>query len=324
MRRREFIALVGGVTLAWPPAARTQQTRKLPTVGFLGTDAAVWSQWSAAFEERLRELGWSAGQTIEIDYRWAEGRPERETEIANEYIRRKVDVIVTTGSIAATLKKVTGSIPIVFAAAVDPLGSGLVANLAHPGGNVTGLSMQATDIAGKRLELLREVVPSLRRLAIIFDAGYPAATLESREVQAAARSFGIEVVLLEVRRAEDIVPAFGALKDAADGIYVVTDNIISANRAAIITFASSKRLPSTFNLSEFVHAGGLMSYGPNFPTLFRRAADYVDKILRGTKPGDIPVEQPTKFDLVVNLNTAKALGVTFPAPLLATADEVIE
>jgi putative tryptophan/tyrosine transport system substrate-binding protein len=323
MRRRDFIVFVGGTTLAWPLAAQTQ-TRKLPTIGLLGTNAAVWSRWRVAFEERLRELGWNEGQTISIEYRWAEGRPERETEIAYEYIHRKVDVIVTTGSIAATLKKATASIPIVFAAAVDPLGSGLVANLAHPGGNVTGLSMQATDIAGKRLELLREVVPSLRRLAIMFDAGYPAAALESREVQAAARSFGIEVVLLEVRRAEDVASAFGSLKDGADAIYVVTDNIVSANRATIITFASSKRLPSTFNLSEFVQAGGLMSYGPNFPTLFRRAAEYVDKILRGTKPGDIPVEQPTKFDLVVNLNTAKALGLTIPPRLLATADEVIE
>lgn len=305
-------------------SAHAQQPRKLPTIGFLGTDPAIWSKWRVAFEERLRDLGWIVGQTVLIDYQWAEGRPERETEVASEYFRRKVDVIVTTGSIAATLKKTTVSIPIVFAAATDPLGSGLVANLSHPGGNVTGLSMQATDIAGKRVELLRDVVPSLHRLGVMFDASYPAAVLESREVQAAANSFSLEVVLLGVRRAEDVAPAFQALKDGADAIYVVTNNLISANSTAIITFALSKRLPSTFNLGEFVQAGGLMSYGPNFPTLFRRTAEYVDKILRGTKPGDIPVEQPTKFDLVVNLNTAKALGLTIPPRLLATADEVIE
>jgi len=323
MKRRDFLSLFGAV-VGWPSTARARQTANLPTIGFLGTDPAIWSQWRAAFEERLRDLGWIAGQTVLIDYQWAEGRPERESEIASEYVRRKVDVIVTTGSIAATLKKATASIPIVFAAAVDPLGSGLVANLSHPGGNVTGLSMEATDIAGKRLELLREVVPSLRRLGIMFDAGYPAAVLESREVQAAARLLGLEVVLLEIRRAEDVGPAFQALKDGADAIYVVTNNLVSANSTAIITFALSKRLPSTFNLAEFVKSGGLMSYGPNFSTLFARAAEYVDKILRGTKPGDIPVEQPTKFDLVVNLNTAKALGVTIPPRLLATADEVIE
>jgi len=305
-------------------AAHAQQTRKLPTIGFLGTDPAVWSQWRAAFEERLRDLGWIAGQTVSIDYRWAEGSAEREAEIASEYIHLGVDVIVTTGSIAATLKKATASIPIVFAAAIDPLGSGLVANLSHPGGNVTGLSMQATEFAGKRLELLREVVPSLRRLGIIFDASYPAAVLESSEVEAAARAVGLEVVPLGVRRAEDVVPAFEALKDGSDAIYVVTNNLISANSKAIITFALGKRLPSTFNLGEFAKIGGLMSYGPNFPAMFRRAAEYVDKILRGTKPGDIPVEQPTKFDLVINLNTAKALGLTIPPRLLATADEVIE
>jgi putative tryptophan/tyrosine transport system substrate-binding protein len=324
MRRRAFITFLAGAAVSRQFSAHAQQTHKLPTIGFLGTDPAAWSEWRAAFEERLRDLGWIAGQTVLIDYQWAEGRRERESEIASEYVRRKVDVIVTTGSIAATLKKATASIPIVFAAATDPLGSDLVSNLSHPGGNVTGLSMQATDIAGKRLELLREVVPSLHRLGVMFDSGYPAAVLERGEVEAAARSLGVEVVPLELRRAEDVAPAFQALKDGADAIYVVTDNLVSANRMAIITFALSKRLPSTFNLGEFVQAGGLMSYGPNFPTLFRRAAEYVDKILRGTKPGEIPVEQPTKFDLTVNLNTARALGLTIPPRLLATADEVFE
>jgi putative tryptophan/tyrosine transport system substrate-binding protein len=324
IRRREFITLLGGAAAAWPVAARAQQSGKLLTVGFLGTDASLWSPFTAAFVARLRELGWIDGRTIAIEYRWAEGRPERIAGIAAEFVRLKVDVIVTSGDPVAALKQKVPDIPIVFAIAVDPIGSGLVASLSRPGGYVTGLSLQQTDLAGKRLELLREVVPHLRRLAILANVGYPDAVLEMAEVKAMARTLGLEVVPLEIQRVEDIAPAFEALKAKADAMYVVVDALIAANRTRIITLALSARLPTIFNVRVFVQAGGLMSYGPNFPDLFRRAAELVDKILRGTKPGDIPIEQPTKFELALNLTTAKALGLTVPDTLLARADEVIE
>ncbi len=272
----------------------------------------------------MRELGWIEGRTVEIEYRWAEGRHEREAEIAAEFVRLKVDLIVTNGSAVPAVKQATSDIPIVFAIAVDPVGGGLVASLARPGGNVTGLSVQETDTAGKRLELLREVVPRLHRLAIMFDGGYPSAVQEAGEVQAAARTLGLEVAPLEIRRAEDIASAFEALKAHPDALYVVVDNLVSTNRTRIITSALGARLPTIFNVREYVQVGGLMSYGANYSDLFRRTAELVDKILRGTKPGDIPVEQPTKFDLVINLTTAKALGLTVPHNLLVLADEVIE
>ena len=252
--------------------------------------------------QRLRELGWIEGRTVAIEYRWAEGRSERFAEIAAEFVRLKVDVIVTSGTAVLAAKQATSVIPIVFAVAGDPVGTGLVASLARPGGNVTGLSIQATDLAGKRLELLREVVPGLRRLAIMANVGNPAAVLEMGEVQATARTLGLEVATFEIRRAEDIAPAFEALKGRADALYVCADPLVNTNRIRINTLALGARLPTMYGFREYVEAGGLMSYGPNFPDLFRRAADFVDKILRGAKPADIPVEQPTKFDLVINLN----------------------
>jgi putative ABC transport system substrate-binding protein len=324
MRRREFIALVGGGAATWSLAAGAQQGGKLPTIGFLGTDATEYGSRTAAFVGRLRELGWIEGRTIAIEYRWSEGRPERDAEIAAEFVRLKVEVIMTNGSSAHTVKQATSLIPIVFAPAIDPVGGGLVASLSRPGGNVTGLSSQQSDLAGKRLELLREVLPRLRRLAIMADAGYPENVLERSEVQAPARTLDIEVAPLDIRRAEDIAPAFEALKAQADALYVVGNPIVTANRTRIITFALSARLPTIFNNREWVRAGGLMSYGPSYPAQFRRAAELVDKILRGTKPGDIPVEQPTKFELVINLTTAKALGLAIPASLLSLADELIE
>ena len=323
MRRRAFISLLGGAA-AWPLAARAQQPSRLPTIGVLGTDASFWSPWTAAFVERLRELGWIEGRTIAIEYRWMQGRSERVAEIAAELVRLKVDVIVTNGISVPTLKQATAVTPIVFALANDPLGGGLVANLARPGGNVTGLSVQSNDLADKRLELLRAGVPRLRRLGIMFDAGDPQAALEMGEVQAAARTLSIEATPLEIRRAEDILPSFEALNGQADALYVVTNALVTANLTRIITLALGARLPTIFNQRDFVKAGGLMSYGPNYPALFRRAAEYVDKILRGTKPSDIPVEQPTKFELVINSTTAKALGLTISDNLLALADEVIE
>jgi putative tryptophan/tyrosine transport system substrate-binding protein len=323
LKRRDFISALGGA-VAWPIATRAQQAGKPPTIGFLGTDATLWSPFTAAFVGRLRELGWIDGRTIAIEYRWAEGRPEHVAGIASEFVRLKVDVIVTSGDTVAALKQAIPDIPIIFAIAVDPVGSGLVASLSRPGGYVTGLSLQQTDLAGKRLELLREVVPRLRRLAILANVGYPDAVLEMGEVQAMARTLGLEVMPLEIQRAEDIAPAFEALKAKADAMYVVVDALIAANRTRIITLALSARLPAIFNVRVFVQAGGLMSYGPNFPDLFRRAAELVDKILRGTKPGDIPIEQPTKFELVLNLTTAKALGLTISELFLLRADEVIE
>ena len=326
MKRRDFITLLGGVAAAWPLAARAQQPAKLPTIGFLGAaTASVAGQWFAAFVQRLHELGWMEGRNIAIEVRWAEGRSERYAEIAAEFVRLNVDVIVTVGTPASlAAKQATSVVPIVFVAASDPVGTGLVASLARPGGNVTGLSNQQADLAGKRVELLREVVPGLRQLAIMANVDNSASVLEMREVQTAARTIGLEVAILEVRQAEDIANGFELLKSRADALYVVSDPLLGSNRVRINTLALGMRLPTLHAFREYVEAGGLMSYGPNFPHLFRRAGDHVDKILRGAKPADIPVEQPTKFDLIINLTTAKALGLTVPATLLARADEVIE
>ena len=317
MKRREFLACLGSAAI-WPLAARAQQSGKLPTVGFLvaGTPSSH-GPWVAAFVQGLRERGWTEGRTVAIEYRWAEGRNERYAEIAAEFVRLKVAVIVTSGVATLAAKRATSVIPIVFAAASDPVGIGLVASLA-------GLSMQYTDLASKRLELLCEVIPGLRRLAVMANANYPAAVLEMGEVQTAARTLGLEVATSEIRRAEDIAPAIEALKGRAEALYVVGDALVGANWIRINTLASGARIPTVHGNREAVVTGGLMSYGPNFPDQFRRAADYVDKILRGTKPADLPVQQPTKFEFVINLITAKALGIEVPPPLLARADEVLE
>ena len=325
LRRREFITLLVG-SAAWPLAARSQQPGKLPTIGYLGSATpAAQGRWVAALVQRLRELGWIEGRTIAIEYRWGEGRDERFAEIAAEFVRRKVDVIVTLSTTAiVSAMKATSVIPIVFAVAGDPVGAGLVASLARPGGNVTGLSLQAPDLVGKRLELLREVVPGLRRLAILVNVGSPIGVLQMREVQATARTLGLEVITLEIRRGEDITPSFEGLQSRPDALYVCPDPIMIANLQRINTLALGARLPTMHDFREYVEPGGLMSYGPNIPDLFRRSAEYVDKILRGAKPGDLPVQQPTKFDFIINLTTAKALGLTIPPTLLARADEVIE
>ena len=322
MRRREFIKLLMGVTSALPLPARAQQADKLPTIGFLGSDPVGFSPWTAPFVARLRELGWIEGRTVSIEYRWSEGRTERYVEIAEEFVRLNVNVIVTVGSAVPSVKQATTIIPIVFAVAIDPVASGLVASLAKPGGNVTGLSIQAADLASKRLEILREIVPSLRQLAVMANAGNAQPVLEAKETQAAARALGLEVVPLEIRRAEDITPAIQALK--ADALYIAIDQLMVANRTRILTSALSARLPVITSIRDFVKDGALMSYGPSYPDLFRHSADFVDKILRGAKPGDIPVEQPTKFELVINLTTAKALDLKIPESFLVRADEVIE
>ncbi len=324
MKRRSFLGVVGGG--AWSLAARAQQPAKLPTVGFIGAGTpSTYGQWVAAFMQQLRERGWIEGRNIAIELRWAEGKNERFADIAAEFVRLNVDVIVTIGTAAVVAaKQATSVIPIVFTSARDPVATGLVASLARPGGNVTGLSNQLPELAGKRLELLREIIPDLHRLAILANVGNPIGVLEMGEVQAAARTLGMEVLPLEIRRAEDIGPTFEALKDRADALYVVAEPLLSGNHVRISALALGARLPTLLGIRDYVVAGGLVSYGPNTPDLFRRAADLVDKILRGAKPKDIPVEQPAKFDLVINLKTAKALGLTIPPTLLARADEVVE
>jgi putative ABC transport system substrate-binding protein len=328
MKRREFITLLAGSvassSVSWPLTAYAQQAMRV--IGFLGgSSASTQGPWATAFAQRLRELGWIEGRTVAIEYRWAEGKSERVAEIVAEFVRLNVDVIVThSNPLVLAAKQATSVIPIVFGAAGDPVSTGLVASLARPGGNITGLSLQQTDTAGKRLELLREVVPGFRRLAIMVNVGNAGAMLEMADVQAAARALGIEVATAEIRRTADIAPAFEVLKDYADALYVCNDPFLNANATGITTPAAAMRLPTIFNFRENVEADGLMSYGANVPDLFRRAADDVDKILRGAKPGDIPVEQPTKFELVFNFKTAKSLGIDIPPALLARADEVME
>src|SRR5262245_14454779 len=325
MKRREFITVLGGAAASWPLAARAQQPGKLPTIGFLGAGRlSSWSPWVAAFVRRLGELGWIDGRTIAIEYRWAQGQSERFADIAAEFVKLKVDVIVTGGSAIPAAKRATSTIPIVFAIAKDPVGEGIAASLARPGGNITGLSIQSTDLAAKRLEIFREMLPGLRRMTIVADVGDPSVVLEMGEVQATALALGLDIDVLEIRQAGDIVPAFAALRSGTQGLYVCGNALTYANHARINTLALSARLATMHDAREFIEEGGLMSYGANFPDLFRRSADYVDKILRGAKPGDVPVEQPTKFDLVVNMITAKALGLNVPPTLLARADEVIE
>jgi putative tryptophan/tyrosine transport system substrate-binding protein len=325
VRRREFITLLGGATVGWPLAAQAQRPAKMPTIGFLGASTpSAWSDWTPAFVQRLRELGWIEGRTVAIEYRWAEGREERFTEIAAEFVRSRVDVIVTSGGVVRAAMQTTSVIPIVFGSANDPVGSGLVASLARPGGNVTGLSNQGLDLAGKRLDILREVVPGLRRLAIMGNSDNASVALEMNELRTLTRSLGLDATAVEIRRVEDIAPAIERLGDRADALYVASDPLVVGNRIRISTFALAARLPTMSTGRDQLEAGGLMSYGPNIPDLFRRAGDYVDKILRGAKPADLPVEQPTKFDLTLNLITARALGLTITPALLARADEVIE
>jgi putative tryptophan/tyrosine transport system substrate-binding protein len=330
MRRREFITLLGGVaataSMSWPHASRAQQNSKPRTIGFMSGGApAAESTWVAAFVERLRELGWIEGRNIAIEYRWAEGQFERLAEFAAELVRQNVDIIVADGTVAAiAAKQATAKIPVVFPIAGDPVANKLVASLVRPGGNVTGLSIQAVDLAAKRLELFREIVPGLIRLAIMANPASPNVPPEISELRSSAATLGIEATIFEIRRADDIAPAFEAFKTSAQALYVAPDPLVLSSRAAINTLALGRRLPTMYALRDFVQAGGLVSYGPSVPANFRRAAEFVDKILCGAKSSDIPVEQPTKFDLVINLKTAKSLDLKVPDKLLALADEVIE
>jgi putative tryptophan/tyrosine transport system substrate-binding protein len=325
MRRRDFIKFTLG-SAAWPLTARTGQAATLPTIGFLGsTTASIASSWVAAFVQRLRELGWIEGDTVAIEFRWAEGRKQRADELAAELVKLQVDVIMTYGTqTVQAAKQATNSIPIVFALPGDPVATGLVASLARPGGNLTGLSSQGTDIATKRLEILGEAIPGLRRLALMGNAVNPASVMDMAKVQAAARTQGLDAATFEIRRAEDLAPTIESLKGRFDALYIPPDALINTHRIRINALALSARLPTMHGARDYVEGDGFMSYGPSFSDQFRRAAEYVDRILRGAKPAELAVQQPTKFELVINLKTAKALGVTIPVLLLVLADELIE
>ena len=325
MRRRGFLETRWWRGGLGPALALGQQAVKLPLVGFLVPGTPVsYSQRVGAFLQRLQELGWIEGRTGKIEYRYA---PEQRFDaIAAELVRINSNVIFTTGTPPVlALRNATSAIPIVFVSVGDPVGSGLVSSLARPGGNITGVTNQTKDIAGKQVGLLREALPHVRRLAIMAKTAENAsAASEMREVEAAASVLGIQPVILEIQRAEDIVPAFETLKERADALYVVINSLVVTHATRINTLALGAKLPTMYGGGDVVRAGGLMSYGANIPDLWRRGADYVDKILRGAKPADLPVEQPTKFDLVINITTIKALGITVPPTLLARADEVIE
>jgi putative tryptophan/tyrosine transport system substrate-binding protein len=326
IRRREFIIWLGSAA-GWSLAARAQQPAQVKRVGMLmGFANDALGQVSVkAFQQELERLGWAEGRSVAFEFRWAEGRSERFADFAAEFVRLRVDVILTTATPStAAAMQATSKIPIVFVGSGDPVGSGLVTSLARPGGNVTGLSNQNLDVASKRVTLLREIVPGLRRLGVMHNPGNPVLILEMREVREAAHTMGLDVIPLEIRHAEDIAPAFEALQGPALSLYVSGDPLVNSNALRINTLALIRRLPTMHAERAQLETGGLISYGVNRADLYRRGADYVDKILRGAKPGDIPVQQPTKFDLVINLITAKALGLTVPPTLLATADEVIE
>ena len=325
MRRREFVTLLGGAAATWPLAARAQPAGKRCTIGYLSAGSLVLVEATAAFTDALRELGWVEGKNVAFERRYAENRLERLAEFAAELVHLNVDVIVAEGTLAPLAKRATSTIPIVMTVAGDPLGSGLVESLARPGGNVTGMSLMAPDLGGKRLELLKELLPRLGRVAVLWNATNPYAALVYKQTQAAGRTLGIEVQSLEVRGPDDFEGAFEtARQQHSDALITVEDPLTGTYRERIMHFAAVDRLPSLHGLREEVVAGGLISYGANFADLFRRAAGYVDNILKGVKPADLPVQQPTKFELVINLKTAKAFGLQVPPSLLARADEVIE
>jgi ABC-type uncharacterized transport system substrate-binding protein len=326
MRRREFIALLGGAA-TWPFAAHAQQSRKVPRIGVLlpGTPTS-FAVRANAFLEGLRDLGYVEGQTIAIEWKWAEDKIERIPQLAAELVRANVDVIVTGGTSAATaLKSATRTIPIVMAIIGDPVAAGLVDSLAKPGGNATGFSIIAPELGTKRLELLKEIVPDLRSVAVMLNPNNPQSRIELHEMQAAAQTLGLQLHPIQITSEAALDEAFAALtKDVAQGVIVLTDPILFSQRKRIVGLANGSRLPAMYFFQAFVKEGGLVSYGPSDADLFRRSAAYVDRILKGTRPTDLPVEQPTKFDLAINLKTAKTLGLTLPPMLLALANEVIE
>jgi putative ABC transport system substrate-binding protein len=325
MKRRQVIAGLGAAA-ALSFSANAQQSDKLPVVGFLVPgEPATHSHRVSALVQRLSQLGWIERRNVSFEYRWTGGDSKRSEGVAAEFVKLKVNVIVTAGTEPVNiLRLATSIIPIVFATTGDPVGAGLVASLARPGGNITGLSLQQTEVAGKRLELLREMVTGIQRLAVLTRVGNPSVALEVEELQKLTKLLGLDVVQLKISTATDIATAFSSLKSHADALYVPIDPLLTTHRVSIVSLALAERLPSAYGTREFAEAGGLFSYGANSVDLYRRAADFVDKILRGVKPENIPIEQPTKFDFVVNMKSAKALGLTIPPTLLARADEVIE
>jgi putative ABC transport system substrate-binding protein len=330
MKRREFISLLGGAAAAWPLAARAQQPVRVYRIGVLEmSPAATNADNFDALRKGLRELGYVEGQNLVLDYRSADGRSERFPQLAAELLRLNVDLIVTRGTLAVmAAKNATGTVPIVMAASGEPVGTGIVAGLAHPGGNVTGLSALTTELVAKRLELMRETVAGVRRIAFLQNMENPVALSQWEEFKTAAPLLGLEALeaqLLDVRKPEDVVRAFDtAIAQRTDAILVGNDSVTLTNRWRVVELAAKHRLPAIYNNRAFIDAGGLMAYGVSYPDLYRRAAIFVDKIFKGANPADLPVEQPTKFELVINLKTAKALGLEVPATVLARADEVIE
>ena len=323
MRRREFIALVCGLAITRPLAVRAQQTGKIYKVAFFY--AASSSLGFPAFVEGLRQLGWIEGKNISLQQWYANSQPDRLLAIASELAQSKVDVVVAAATPATlAIKQASSTIPIVMTGSADALGSGLVASLARPGGNVTGITLMTPDMVSKRVEWLREAIPSLRRLAYFGDFADPSSGPHRDAVQATARALGLDTVQVDFRRAEEVAPAIESLKGRVDAVYVQDDSLSIPNRVLINESALVARLPTMHTFREALDGGGLISYGSNIPEMFRRAAQFVDKILRGVSPSDIPVEQPTKFDLVINLKAARALGITIPDKLIALADEVMD
>jgi putative ABC transport system substrate-binding protein len=326
MIRRDFITLLGGAA-AWPLAARAQQAGKIPRVGFMGNStAALEANLVGPFRDGLRELGYQEGRNIVIEYRWAEGNYERFPALVAELLAVPVDVIVTAGTPATlAVKKATSTMPLVMIAVGDPVGTGVVPSLARPGRNITGLSSIAPDLEGKRLELLREVIPNLSHVVLFLNPLNPFHTVSMRQALTAAQALGIKLQPLEVRTSGELDGAFAAIvREKPDALLILADRVFLHDRKRMMDFATEHRLPSVNAYRELVEAGGLMSYGPSYEDMHRRAADYVDKILKGTKPGDLPVEQPTKFTLILNLKAARTLGIDVSPMLLARADEVIE
>ena len=324
--RRELLAALGGAAIAWPLAARAQQAGKVYRVGMLETTSAALNAANLdALREGLRQLGYVEGQNLVVEYRSADGRPGHFSDLAAELIRLNVDVIVTRGTPAAiAAKKASNTIPIVMAASGEPLGSGLIVSLARPGGNVTGLSSLASDTYTKRVALLREIVPAVARILVLLNMSNPVLAGEWRVIQKATSSLGIQPQLSDIRVREDIERAFNTASGQRDALVVGNDTLTQSNRRLVVELAAEHRLPAIYAAREFVDAGGLIAYGVSYPDLYRRAAAYINKILKGVKPADLPVEQPSKFELVISVKTAHALGLAVPPTLLALADEVIE
>ena len=322
------VSLVVAISLLVAPLAHAQPTSKVYRIGYLGSVSATANPRALeAFRQGLRELGWVEGQNIVIEYRWAEGKADRLVDLAAELVRLKMDIIIagpSTNTVAA--KKATVTIPIIMVGVGDPVGQGLIASLARPGGNVTGLSFGVgSDVTGKELELLKEAVPKVRRVAILSNPANSGSALAVSNVKTVARALGMRLQLLAVRGPDEFDGTFGAIaKDRVEALLVVPDPMFLSQRARLADLAATSRLPAAYGYREHVEAGGLISYGPSLPDLWRRAAGYVDRIFKGAKPAELPVEQPTKFELVINLKTAKALGLMIPQSLLLRADEVME